>query len=119
MTNRQPLLLWWMKGRDHQNFGDFLTKLLWDNLAEEPRIGADVYRLIGSAIDDWIIKDDLTGLGKWDGGRIAFWCCGMRDDRALSAESLERSIFCGVRGPLTRDRLGLPSATPIGDPGLL
>ncbi len=118
-SDSSPLLLWWLKGQDRQNFGDFLTEFLWDNLAEEARIQADVYRLIGSAIDDWIIQDDLTTIGKWDDGRIAFWCCGMRDDNTIGAESLARSVFCGVRGPLTRDRLNLPSATPIGDPALL
>ncbi len=119
-SDQPPLVHWWLKGQDSQNFGDFLTDFLWYNLAgHELRIMADVYRLTSSAIDDGIIRDDLGQIGKWDSGRIAFWCCGMRDYKALSADSLARSVFCGVRGPLTRDRLYMPLSTPIGDPGLL
>ncbi len=110
---------WWRQGQESQNFGDFLSKFLWDNFATEALVRADVYRLIGSVIDDWIIDDDLESVGKADCGRVAFWCCGMREDKSLRPESRARCIFCGVRGPLTRDILELPLHTAIGDPAFL
>ena len=116
---RTPNLIWWLKGEECQNFGDFLTEMLWANLADEMRVSGDAYRLIGSAIADGIIFEDLNRLGKWEDGRIVFWCCGSRDENPLSPDSLARSVFCGVRGPLTRDALRLPAATPIGDPALI
>ncbi len=114
-----PRLIWWLQGEERQNFGDFLTEFLWNHLADRIRVPGDGYRLIGSAIADGIVHADLHGLGNWEHGRIVFWCCGMRDEQPLSPESVARSVFCGVRGPLTRDVLNLPPSTPLGDPALL
>ncbi|WP_188079338.1 glycosyltransferase [Xanthobacter oligotrophicus] len=115
----EPRLIWWLQDQERQNFGDYLTDFLWSNLARGMRIPADGYRLLGSAISDWIVHDDLSKLGSWEHGRIVFWCCGMRDETPLQPETLARSIFCGVRGPLTRAALKLPETTVMGDPGLL
>lgn len=115
----EPRLIWWLQDQERQNFGDYLTPYLWENLANGVRIPGDGYRLIGSAISDWIVHDDLAKLDKWENGRIVFWCCGMRDDTPLNADTLTRSVFCGVRGPLTRAALELSPSTPMGDPGLL
>ncbi len=112
-------LFWWLQNEERQNFGDYLSKFLCDHLASGIRVRGDVYRLIGSVISDWMIHDDLSCLGKWDRGRIVFWGCGARDETPLTAESLERCFFCGVRGPLTRAVLNLPDSTPLGDPALL
>ena len=114
-----PSLVWWLQGEERQNFGDYLTDFLWSHLGGQMRIRGDSYRLIGSVIADWLIRDDLTRVGKWDGGRIVFWGCGLRDDAPLSPDSIARSVFCGVRGPLSRAVLNLPASTPIGDPALL
>ena len=108
-----------MQGEEVQNFGDFLTTFLYDSLAAGIRIRGDGYRLLGSAISDRIVRDDLCRLGEWENGRIVFWCCGLRDENPLQPVSLARSVFCGVRGPLTRAALGLPLSTPLGDPALL
>jgi len=118
-SRETPHLIWWLQGQECQNFGDYLTEFLWNNLAEEMRVPGDGYRLIGSAIDEAIIDRDLRGLGKWERGRIVFWCCGLRDGKPLGPEFVARSVFCGVRGPLTRDALNLPPSTPFGDPALL
>ena len=118
-SEETPRLIWWLQGEDRQNFGDYLTDFLWKNLGDGMRVAGDGYRLIGSAISDGTIHDDLRTLGKWEHGRIVFWCCGSRDGNPLTPESLARSVFCGARGPLTRDALKLPRSMPIGDPGLL
>lgn len=114
-----PALVWWLQDEERQNFGDYLTPFLWSNLSEGPLVTADVYCLIGSAIHEGIIRDLLLKQGKWEDARIVFWCCGMREDTPPNAESLAKSHFCGVRGPLTRRALRLPDSTAIGDPGLL
>jgi len=118
-TAEAPRLLWWLQGEERQNFGDYLTEFLWDNLGAQMRIRGDAYRLIGSGLSDWLIREDLTRLGNWEHGRIVYWCCGLREDAPLSPESRARSVLCGVRGPLSRALLKLPESTPIGDPGLL
>ncbi len=118
-SQKTPRLIWWLQGQERQNFGDYLTEFLWSNLGEEMRVRGDAYRLIGSAIDDGIIAGDLKRLGNWERGRIVFWGCGLRDENPPNANSLARSVFCGVRGPLTREALKLPQSTPLGDPALL
>jgi glycosyltransferase involved in cell wall biosynthesis len=50
---------------------------------------------------------------------VVFWGSGKRDGAALSVDCSKRSDFRGVRGPLTRDVLGLTRSTPLGDPTLL
>jgi GT2 family glycosyltransferase/glycosyltransferase involved in cell wall biosynthesis/SAM-dependent methyltransferase len=118
--NRQPhSIFYWLRGEDKQNFGDFLSELFVQWLFTRPRILASAYRLIGSAIDDEFIRNDLGSVDESEVGRVAFWCCGARDDKKLSRQSLDHCTFLGVRGPLTRDLLELPKSTVIGDPALL
>jgi GT2 family glycosyltransferase len=112
-------LIWWKRGEDVQNFGDYLTIMLNEVFLGPAFVVGDAYRLIGSVIDDQIIHDDLTQLGKWANGTLVYWCCGARADAPLTAESLARIVICGVRGPLSRAALGLPESMPIGDPALL
>ena len=81
-----------------------------------PFCGAGVYRLIGSAIETNLIRHDLSTAP--DDPHIIYWCCGMRDTGPIASDLLQHCTFAGVRGPMTRDRLGLPETTPIGDPGL-
>lgn len=120
MSNSDPdrtEVLYWLKGSDILNFGDFLSQFIADEAFLTPRVSAPVYRLVGSVIDEGIIDEDLRD--KAEGSKIAFWCCGARDEKGLSEQALQRCLFFGVRGPLTRDLLHLPINTPIGDPGLL
>ena len=114
-----PRIIWWLKGEPRQNFGNYLTDFLWKSLGGDIRVRGDAYRLIGSTICDGIILGDLQALGKWDNGRVVFWCCGTRDETPPQPEFLERSVFCGVRGPLSRDALKLPASTVLGDPALV
>jgi hypothetical protein len=119
---------YWRKGLRTQNFGDFLSELLvrafssaglWDRRCGRPRREYDVIHLIGSVIADINIQNDLEHAGFGADPAIAFWGCGKRDAAAIPNELLERCRFLGVRGPLTRDALGLAAGTPMGDPALL
>ena len=121
-----PRISYWRKGLASQNFGDLLSELLFEGLSQRTRSGGarktgkhDVVHLIGSVISDWHIERDLEHVRAGSGRRIAFWGCGVRDDRPIHTDLLERCEIFGVRGPISREVLGLPPDTPIGDPGLL
>ena len=111
---------YWLKGAAEQNFGDFLSAYLRDRIFLPIGVRAGQFRLIGSAIADFIVKEvaapaDADPLDR----RVAFWGCGMRDPTSLTRASRDQTIICGVRGPLSRDALRLPADTPMVDPGLL
>ncbi|MFI4928837.1 MAG: hypothetical protein ACHP83_01265 [Burkholderiales bacterium] len=110
---------YFVKGAPRQNFGDYLPELLAKTFFLHPRIDADVYRVIGSVIEpEWIRRDLRRNVGI-ERGCVAFWGCGKRDDKPLDAHTRSLCRFFGTRGPLTRDALGLPADTVLGDPGLL
>lgn len=114
-----PRINYFVKGAPKQNFGDFLAPILAKELMLHPRTEADIYRLVGSIIDtDWILRDLRHTIGS-QSGHVVFWCCGMRTSVALDPKVQAMCTFFGARGPLTRDRLGLPGNTVLGDPGLL
>lgn len=126
--NSDARIPYWLKNQPIQNFGDMLSESLFDSLTQKSlvnwtqgrRIGDyDVVHLIGSCISNWHIERDLEFARAGGGKRIAFWGCGVRDEKPLRPSLLEHCVFLGVRGPLTRDVLGLPKHTAIGDPGLL
>lgn len=110
---------YFVKGEPLQNFGDYLPELLAKTFFLHPRVDADVYRLIGSVIEpEWIRRDLRRSVGI-ERGSVAFWGCGKRDATPLDARTRSLCRFFGARGPLTRDALGLPADTVLGDPGLL
>jgi pyruvyltransferase len=51
----------------------------------------------------------------------AYWGTGLRGDVTLSSQDIAclRRNSLAVRGPRTRDMLGLPMDTPVGDPALV
>jgi hypothetical protein len=110
---------YWLKGEDQLNFGDALTELFISELLVAPKIEEARYRLIGSVIAPHVIEDDLRLLSRKPGIRIAFWCCGLREDRPIESRLLDRTVICGSRGPLTRDALGMPKNSVVGDTGFL
>lgn len=116
---REAEVNWWRPGRGGENFGDFLSLLLWQSLFSKVRIEAPLYHVIGSVIDTRRIRRTFRAADRSGPGKIAFWGCGSRSGKGLAADVRRRSLFCGVRGPLTRDALKLPLDTPLGDPGLL
>lgn len=110
---------WWKPSRDRENLGDFLSRYLLEGLFSEPRIKADIYCLIGSVITRERIEKSCQTPSAHAGFRIAFWCCGCRDETGLPPDLRSHAIILGARGPLTAGVLGLPRDTPIGDPALL
>ena len=108
---------YYTRGAGAYNFGDYLTEYFVERMLVEPFVWASQYRLIGSAISDGVVDFDLNGLP--DEARVAFWCCGARDEKGISPDRRARSDIWGVRGPLTRQLLKLPEDTPLGDPGYL
>lgn len=113
---------YWLKGNDEQNFGDFLSAYLRDRMFLPIGVRAGQYRLIGSTIADFILREaDEASAAETNlrDRRVAFWGCGLRDASSLAPAWRAQAIICGVRGPLSRDALGLPPSTPMADPGLL
>ncbi|MHC3127034.1 hypothetical protein OB03_06865 [Brevundimonas sp. GN22] len=108
---------YYTRGASTFNFGDYLSEYFVHRMLGEPFVDAAQYRLVGSAISDALVDQDLRGLSETS--RLAFWCCGARGEEGLSADRQARCDFWGVRGPLTRRALGLPEDTPLGDPGFL
>lgn len=113
-------IVYWRKGESVQNFGDFLAPYIKVRSLSASIVPHSNVWLIGSVIDDTIIDnvlpkstDDLKSLP------LVFWCCGMRGDQPLRTPNKVMCRFLGIRGPLSRDALGLPIDTPLGDPGLL
>lgn len=95
------------------NFGDQLSLLVCRNLADEavepvgdPRMSNFV--AIGSILEQ---LHDTT----FDG---AVWGTGMISD-GFGPIRIPNARFAAVRGRFTRDLVGAPEATPLGDPGLL
>jgi hypothetical protein len=88
-------------------------------LFTHPKVQCDMYVLVGSAIHPGLINELKRMAGLKRVNRVAFWGCGMRDTTELPQDEKKRCLFFGVRGPYTRDTLGLPKSTPLGDPGLL
>lgn len=113
-------IAYWLKNQPWQNFGDFLSELLFAALATGPVAGPyEVIHLIGSVISTSNIASALSHTSTGPGRPVAFWGCGMREGTFIAPDLLARCAFHGVRGPLTRDALNLPQNTPLGDPGLL
>jgi glycosyltransferase involved in cell wall biosynthesis len=118
-TLREAEVDWWRPGKGGENFGDFLSLLLWNSLFDKVKIKASLYHLVGSVIDSARIRQEIPKADSFNSEPIVFWCCGCRSSEEIAPDVRNRSIFCGVRGPLTRDVLGLPMDTPLGDSGLL
>lgn len=97
---------WW---RDVVNFGDLLTPALLRSFGLRP-----FHRRLERA--------PLLGIGSLlqvvpDGFRGTIFGSGFL--REGPPRRLAAATVLAVRGALTRDLLGLPASTPLGDPGLL
>lgn len=110
---------YWTQGWPEKNFGDFLTEYLHDLALTAPLVEADRYRLIGSAIDSSLLREDLRQCGAVGDPAVVLWGCGKRDREPLDPSVKSHCLFFGVRGPLTRDALELPGDTPLGDPAFI
>ncbi len=112
-------VIYWRQADTVQNMGDYLSELLRLRIAAAPPARYARIRLIGSVLSDFIIKQDLEAAKTRPDGLVGYWGCGMRDEHPVQEDLRAKCRFHGVRGPLTRNLLGLPASTPIGDPALL
>jgi hypothetical protein len=115
---RSPVT-YWKQGEPIQNFGDFLTEIFIQRVQAPGRALYPRLRLVGSVISARDIRNDLQAIRATPNGLLGYWGCGQRDEFIIEPELRARCRFHGVRGPLTRERLGLPVSTAIGDPALL
>lgn len=108
LAGRAPRLVraFWWDGT--ANFGDALTPWLLQRNGVAPYLrpagGADLVG-VGSILE--MVPEDSTA---------AIWGSGLMHDKP---RRFPQATVLAVRGPRTRDLLGLPGDTPLGDPGLL
>lgn len=102
------------------NFGDALSPIIVREVTGRDVVYASIFRCemiaIGSVLDTcfrWRAVRALLG----DRGPVKVWGSGFI--KAGGARKPDGLVVTAVRGPMTRDRLGLPADTPLGDPGLL
>jgi hypothetical protein len=107
---------YWLQEESSKNFGDYLTEYILKKIFRSEYCAIDSLHLIGSVIGPHYI-DNYIGDGEKK--RVAFWCCGLRNDEGLNLPQKNNCYFLGVRGPLTLRALQLHPSTAIGDPGLL
>ena len=107
---------YWLRGNLEQNFGDFLTPLFVERLFQPIAISDRSYRLIGSVVADFIIRDTP---GATPVHPLVFWGCGLRDEASLTPAWRASAEILAVRGPLSQAALGLDAHFPMGDPALL
>lgn len=119
MKLQDKRVVYWLEGEPAQNFGDYLTVYLCQELVDRLHTEGAIFRFIGSTISEGGICKDLYEAGAAEDGKVIFWGCGARDDQPLPPNWLAKAEFFGVRGPLTRDVLGLPARTTLGDPAFL
>jgi hypothetical protein len=108
-----------MIGEKTRNFGDYLSEFFLHNMFLHSKTEADLFQFVGSVLDGRVIESDLKrAIGSLN-GYIAYWCCGARSSNPIPQRIRSRIMIFGVRGPLTRDALSLPTSTVMGDPGFL
>ncbi|MFC7481763.1 polysaccharide pyruvyl transferase family protein [Luedemannella flava] len=104
-------------GRSMVNFGDELNPLLVGRLLGRPVRWTPPDRAALVAIGS-VVEHVPASRRPPDAPPVTVWGSGLRD-RPGQAPDVAGVRFAAVRGPLTRDALGLPADTPLGDPGLL
>ena len=110
---------WFVRGAARQNFGDFLPVMFCAQALARPRVEADMFLLVGSVISERHVDLLRRRAGLERDAQTAFWGCGARSNARDALPDPSTSTYCGVRGPLTRNLLGLSADTPLGDPGFL
>ncbi|SCW92342.1 glycosyltransferase [Ancylobacter rudongensis] len=107
-------ILYWLKGEDTQNFGDFLSEYLVSRLFFGYRADVSGVHIIGSVMDDMFVP-----LRAQSGHPVVFWGCGIREAGGLSREKWPAVEIQAVRGPLSASELELGAFAPQGDPAFL
>lgn len=114
---------YWRSDKLILNMGDYIAELLIKAYGYEVELhhvakrkgNLDTYErctlVIGTLFDSvWFKRIDL---------HKHIWGCGYWGDKHFAISLLDECTVHLVRGPLTRDQLGLPSQIPVGDPALL
>jgi hypothetical protein len=109
---------YWPGVAGKQNFGDYLTELIADELFLPIAVRARGIHIIGSCLDDMFFEAPADA-GDPVVDRLVFWGCGLRRPDGVSEENRKRCTILAVRGPLSRSALRLGDSVPIGDPALL
>ncbi|MCK0208907.1 glycosyltransferase [Starkeya koreensis] len=112
-SNRSNVL-YWLKGEDTQNFGDFLSEYLVSRLFFGYRAGVSGVHIVGSVMDDMFVP-----LRAQSDHPVVFWGCGVREAGGLSRENWPAVEVQAVRGPLSAAELALGAFVPQGDPAFL
>ncbi|MCB9982087.1 MAG: polysaccharide pyruvyl transferase family protein [Rhodospirillales bacterium] len=116
-----PIKLYWSGGnRNEINFGDSISPLIVELLASRSVTYADIPACdivsIGSVLGK-VSKKAWKRLFTLRFGKIAVWGSGAFSTAHLGPNSLLN--LQALRGTYTRDAMGAPLDTPLGDPGLL
>lgn len=117
----RAIKLFWSGGRHNViNFGDLLSPILLEVLAARRVVFAGVHRcealVIGSIIERYA-RHAWRRRFVLNARPVLIW--GTGTIKSGGAVPLGPARVFSVRGVHTRDRLGLPVSTPLGDPGLL
>ena len=110
---------YWLMEEAQQNFGDYLTEFLMQELFYDLRADDCDIRLIGSCIHDSFIPGGYDPEDSAAKPTVVFWGCGIREPGGLSEAARKRADIRGVRGPISSDELRLGGEVPSCDPGLL
>ncbi|MCO8322939.1 polysaccharide pyruvyl transferase family protein [Burkholderia cenocepacia] len=112
---------YWTQSDEFRNFGDYLTEYFFEKLFYGVDVDAQTIHVVGSVISDEWLPSNLNRAAQ-SGSRsntTIYWSCGARSRSSLNRGNLDLCRIACVRGPLTRDALGLPNQIPLGDSGLL
>lgn len=115
-------VIYWKKGEKVQNFGDYLTEYFMRYLFNYEYSSERILRIVGSFMEDNIIKDDIISINRLnslDEACYIAWGGGLRSPNSLSQEVAKKINILSVRGPLSALELGLDQSYAKGDPGLI
>jgi pyruvyltransferase len=112
--------LYWQGGDTGKiNFGDTIAPLILETITSRSVTFADPYNCdmiaIGSLLNK-IVRRRWKRLLRLNFQPITVWGTGSLSSHALAQNFKLRPL--AVRGPKTREAMGLPSSVPLGDPGL-
>ena len=103
-------LQYWTKNQKVKNLGDYLGEVMlrYAGIGVKDE-GRPTYFSIGTSLSSYWWRLNVEPKIVWGSGSCGFDLPDLSDQDSILA----------VRGPLTRDWLGLPKCTPLGDPALL
>lgn len=105
---------YWKMNDSMQNFGDFISAFLTEELFVPFNLNARGVHVVGSVIDDMFVSQ-----ADEDERPVVFWGCGLRHPGGLSDDRHVQTTILSVRGPLSASELKLGHCIPLGDPGFI